>query len=126
LGASSAAAPGAAIGSLEEKEEQAKLGPHEDPAFSSADVPVQTKSLERLLSKLAKKPKPKPPKKEEKNETEAAAEDAGGNETDAKDAQKEGEAKEGGEEEAKEGGEEEAKEGETSSGEGDAEAGEEL
>jgi len=113
---------------LSEKEaEQEKIASHEDPAFTSAEVPLQTKSLERLISKLMKKPKPKPPKKEEKNETVTE-----GNETDAK--ADEGEAKEGEasteeevkeeEEEEKEEEEEERKEETTE--EGDAKAGEEL
>ncbi|CAJ1958706.1 unnamed protein product [Cylindrotheca closterium] len=75
---------------LSEKEaEQEKLASHEDPAFTSAEVPVQTKSLERLISKLMKKPKPKPVK-EEKNETATE----GSNETKAENAEeKDGEDK---------------------------------
>jgi len=105
---------------LSEKEaEQEKIASHEEPAFTSAEVPLQTKSLERLIAKLLKKPKPKPVKKEEKNET-----DTEGNETKAEEGaeKKEGEAST--EEEAKEGEEEEKKEETTE--EGDAKAGEEL
>lgn len=123
---------------LSEKEaEQEKVESHVEPAFTSAEVPLQTKSLERLISKLMKKPKPKPvKKKEEKNETTTE-----GNETDAKteegaDAEKgeeDADAEKGEEdaeasteeEEAKEGEAEETKEEATE--EGDAEAvGEEL
>merc|ERR1711966_193118 len=49
----------------------------EDPVFTSAEVPGQTKRIESLVSRLLKK-KPKPP---EKNETETNATDA--NTTDA-------------------------------------------
>lgn len=54
--------------------EQAKKASHEDPIFSSEEVPSQSKPLERLIAKLMKKPKPKP----QKNETAEA-----GNETKA-------------------------------------------
>lgn len=51
---------------MEEKlAEQETKQPHEDPAFSSDDVPLQSKSLERLMAKLSKKPKPKPVKKKD-------------------------------------------------------------
>merc|ERR1711966_322267 len=50
----------------------------EDPVFTSAEVPGQTKRIESLVSRLLKKKKPKPP---EKNETETNATDA--NTTDA-------------------------------------------
>jgi len=51
----------------------------EDPAFTSEEVPGQTKRIESLVAKLMKKPKPKPPKKNEtegveKNETEGMEE----------------------------------------------------
>mmetsp|Transcript_40066 Transcript_40066/g.96730 ORF Transcript_40066/g.96730 Transcript_40066/m.96730 type:complete len:923 (+) Transcript_40066:162-2930(+) len=122
---------------LTEKEaEQEKLESHEEPAFSSAEVPLQTKSLERLISKLLKKPKPKPVKKEknetategnetdatEGNETDAKAEDAEETDAKAEDAE-EKDAEASTEEEAKEG-EGETKEETTE--EGDAKAGEEL
>lgn len=62
---------------IEEKEaEQAEKQAYEDPAFTSEEVPLQTKSIERLMGKLNKKPKPKPPKKEAENKTETE-----GNET---------------------------------------------
>jgi hypoxia up-regulated 1 len=63
---------------LEEKQaEQAKLAGHEDPAFTSEEIPLQAKPIEKLVSKLSKKPKPKPViKKKEENKTET------GNETD--------------------------------------------
>jgi hypothetical protein len=56
----------------EKEAEQATKEAHEDPAFSSEIVPLQTKSIEKLVNKLSKKPKPKPPKKEvKKNDTDA-------------------------------------------------------
>mmetsp|Transcript_14708 Transcript_14708/g.16217 ORF Transcript_14708/g.16217 Transcript_14708/m.16217 type:complete len:932 (-) Transcript_14708:46-2841(-) len=60
----------------ENEEAQSKADPTaEEPAFVSADVPLQTKSIEKLVSKLSKKPKPKPAKKEE-NETKSEGDDA--------------------------------------------------
>jgi len=53
----------------DQEEAQASKEAWEEPAFSSTDVPKQTKSLETFIGKLSKKPKPE--KKEEKNETEA-------------------------------------------------------
>jgi len=85
---------------MEEKaEEQDSKAPHEEPAFTSAEVPLQSKSLERLMNKLSKKPKPKPPKKNEtakaNNETEAESVAADeGNETKAEEAAPEGDGKE--------------------------------
>ena len=80
---------------VEDKEkEQKKKKSHEDPAFSSEDVPLQAKSIEKLVSKLNKKPKPKPEKKEEekKNDTDADA-DASDADADAKEDSTEDEAK---------------------------------
>merc|ERR1712224_571787 len=48
---------------------QAEKQGHEDPVFTSDEVPLQTKPIQKLIAKLLKKPKPKPPKVE-KNETE--------------------------------------------------------
>merc|ERR1712078_393650 len=48
---------------------QAEKKGHEDPVFTSEEVPLQTKPIQKLIAKLLKKPKPKPPKVE-KNETE--------------------------------------------------------
>lgn len=65
---------------ISEKEaEQASKKPHEEPAFTSEEVPLQTKSMERLIAKLMKKPKPKPEKKENETKSESEA----GNETEA-------------------------------------------
>ena len=48
-----------------------------DPIFTSEEVPLQVKTLERLVGKLNKKPKPQPKKEEKKsNETEAGEEKA--------------------------------------------------
>jgi len=60
----------------EKEEAQSKAKPTEDPVFVSADVPSQTKPIEKLVSKLSKKPKPKPEKKKEENETKAEGDDA--------------------------------------------------
>lgn len=49
---------------------QAEKEGHEDPVFTSEEVPLQTKSIQKLIAKLSKKPKPKPPKVEKK-ETES-------------------------------------------------------
>eukprot|EP00538_Stauroneis_constricta_P000438 CAMPEP_0119551156 /NCGR_PEP_ID=MMETSP1352-20130426/4487_1 /TAXON_ID=265584 /ORGANISM="Stauroneis constricta, Strain CCMP1120" /LENGTH=934 /DNA_ID=CAMNT_0007597165 /DNA_START=299 /DNA_END=3103 /DNA_ORIENTATION=+ len=66
---------------IEEKEaEQATKEGHEEPAFTSAEVPLQTKTLERLVGKLNKKPKPKPAKKEEEVKTNET-DDSGANDT---------------------------------------------
>mmetsp|Transcript_4451 Transcript_4451/g.8050 ORF Transcript_4451/g.8050 Transcript_4451/m.8050 type:complete len:743 (-) Transcript_4451:48-2276(-) len=48
-----------------EKEQEAKA-PHEDPAFTSEEVPSQILPVQKLVARLVKKPKPKV----EKNETE--------------------------------------------------------
>lgn len=48
---------------------QAEKQGHEDPVFTSEEVPLQTKPIQKSIAKLLKKPKPKPPKVE-KNETE--------------------------------------------------------
>jgi len=57
---------------ISEKEaEQEATDITEDPAFKSEDVPGQIKSIEKLVSKLNRKPKPVPKKEEKKaNETE--------------------------------------------------------
>ena len=58
----------------DKEEEQAAKASHEDPAFTSEEVPLQIKPVQKLVMKLMKKPAPKV----EKNET---AEDKGENET---------------------------------------------
>jgi hypoxia up-regulated 1 len=63
----------------EKEAAQAEVAAYEDPVFTSEEVPLQTKPIEKLVSRLSKKPKPKPIVKEQKNETDADA----GNETDA-------------------------------------------
>merc|ERR1712003_584557 len=40
-------------------EEQAEKAPHDDPAFTSEEVPLQTKPIQKLVTRLSKKPKPK-------------------------------------------------------------------
>eukprot|EP00536_Pseudo-nitzschia_multiseries_P018803 jgi/Psemu1/248917/estExt_Genewise1.C_31490002 len=58
----------------EKVDAQAEKAGHEDPVFTSEEVPLQTKPIQKLIAKLSKKPKPKPPKVEkketEKNSTE--------------------------------------------------------
>merc|ERR1712157_479376 len=91
---------------LEKEEAQAAADPSEDPVFTSAEVPLLTKDIQALLSKLSKRPKPKP-KVEKKNETES---DAKANSTES--TEKEGEEKstEEGEEKSTEEGEEKSTE----------------
>merc|ERR1712238_653032 len=63
---------------------QAEMAEHDEPAFSSEEVPLQTKPIHKLISKLSKKPKPKPvvvKKETEKNSTEDKSSNEGGNET---------------------------------------------
>ena len=46
---------------IDEKEtEQSERESYEDPAFTSEEVPLQAKSIERLVSKLSKKPSSSP------------------------------------------------------------------
>jgi hypoxia up-regulated 1 len=57
---------------ISEKEaEQASKEVYEDPAYTSDEIPQESKALEKLISKLNKKPKPKP---EKKNETDSGNE----------------------------------------------------
>ena len=59
---------------LEDAEKkQKKVKAHEDPAFTSAEVPEQTKDIEALVAKLNRKKAPKPPKEEKKEEEEKPA-----------------------------------------------------
>merc|ERR1712125_214819 len=54
---------------ISDKEElQANADPTEPPAFTSEEVPLQTKSIETTVARLSRKPKPKPVV-EPKNET---------------------------------------------------------
>jgi len=60
---------------IEEKEAaQTVVNTWDAPVFNSAEVPLQTKSIERVVGKLSKKPKPKPVEDEKKNETAAVNE----------------------------------------------------
>jgi len=70
---------------VEVEEKQSKLASHEMPAFNSTEVPLQTKSLNTLISKLSRRPKPKP-KKEKKNETKDDAKNETGDDA-AKDTE---------------------------------------
>mmetsp|Transcript_24177 Transcript_24177/g.56977 ORF Transcript_24177/g.56977 Transcript_24177/m.56977 type:complete len:934 (-) Transcript_24177:73-2874(-) len=75
---------------------QAEKDGHEDPVFTSEEVPLQTKPIQKLIAKLSKKPKPKPPKVEkndtQSNNTQDDASDesasAGTSETNGKDDEK--------------------------------------
>merc|ERR1712038_694364 len=61
----------------EKEEAQAANDPASDPVFTSEEVPLQTKDLQSLISKLSRRPKPAPKKeekKDKKNETDAADE----------------------------------------------------
>lgn len=64
---------------------QAEKAAHDEPAFTSEEVPLQIKPIQKLISKLSKKPKPKPPKVEKKetemNSTDDKSSDDGDNET---------------------------------------------
>merc|ERR1712087_129191 len=55
---------------------QAEKAGHEDPVFTSEEVPLQTKPIQKIIAKLSKKPKPKPPKVEKK-ETESNSTEEG-------------------------------------------------
>ena len=55
----------------EKSEAQAAADPSEDPVFTSEEVPLQTKDLHTVISKLSRRPKPTPPKEEKKNETDS-------------------------------------------------------
>lgn len=59
------------------EEEQAEKAPHEDPAFASDEVPLQTQPIQKLVARLAKKPIPKV----KKNATEEKVSEEAGNET---------------------------------------------
>lgn len=61
---------------------QASADPTADPVFTSDEVPLQTKEIQVLVSKLSRKPKPAPKKEESKNETDAATDK---DETESKD-----------------------------------------
>jgi len=64
---------------------QSEKAGYEDPIFTSEEVPLQMIPIQKLISKLSKKPKPKPPKVEkketEKNSTEKETSNKGDNET---------------------------------------------
>jgi hypoxia up-regulated 1 len=60
----------------DKEDAQAKKQPHEDPAFLSAEVPLQTKVVEGLVLKLSRKPKPKPVKNETSTVNATATENA--------------------------------------------------
>mmetsp|Transcript_23165 Transcript_23165/g.34484 ORF Transcript_23165/g.34484 Transcript_23165/m.34484 type:complete len:958 (-) Transcript_23165:52-2925(-) len=61
---------------ISEKEEaQAANDPTTDPVFTSEEVPLQTKDIQAVVSKLSRRPKPAPKKEkkeEKKNETDSS------------------------------------------------------
>jgi hypoxia up-regulated 1 len=65
----------------EKTEAQAAADPTSDPVFTSDEVPLQTTEVQKVVSKLSRKPKPVPKKEEKKNETESE----GGDGTDTED-----------------------------------------
>lgn len=73
----------------ENTEAQAAADPTSDAVFTSDQVPLQTLEVQKVISKLSRKPKPVPKKEEKKNETDADADKK--NETDADAETKEGE-----------------------------------
>ena len=95
----------------ENEEKQAAIKPHEDPVYVSANVPLQTKDIEVLVTKLSKKKAPKPPKEEKKNETKDEEEPA----ADAKDGDGDGEKKDEGDADAEPEDKDDAKEGDDAS-----------
>merc|ERR1712127_1164319 len=57
-------------------EKQENTDPTDTPAFTSEEVPLQTKKIESLVSRLSRKPKPKPvAEKEEQDATEEKIDD---------------------------------------------------
>ena len=87
----------------DKEDEQAAKAGHEDPAFSSEEVPVQASPIQKLITKLSRKPKPKPTKKEKdddgKNTTEEGNETSSEEPVDDKDSEN-GEATEAADESA--------------------------
>ena len=74
---------------IEEKESaQAAADPAADPVFTSEEVPLQTKEIQILVSKLSRRPKPVP-KKEKKNETDTKSEKKNETDSDEKEEVKE-------------------------------------
>jgi len=76
---------------IKEKEEaQAAADPTEDPVYNSEEIPLMTKEIQGILSKLSKRPKPKPEKKNETDvETEGNATTTEGNATTTEDGDEE-------------------------------------
>merc|ERR1712137_1189892 len=73
----------------EKTEAQAAADPTTDPVFTSAEVPLQTVDLQKIVGKLSKKPKPVPKKEEEKkNETETESEEKKEDSTESSDEKK--------------------------------------
>jgi hypoxia up-regulated 1 len=59
----------------DKEDAQAAKNSHDDPAFTSAEVPLQTKAVETMVMKLSRKAKPKPVKNETKAENSTASND---------------------------------------------------
>ena len=97
---------------VEEKEAaQAALKGHEDPAFTSEEVPLQTKPVEMIVAKLSRKPAPKPEKKEEEKAEESEGEGEG-DASEGEESQEGSESDEESKEESSESESEETKDGE--------------
>jgi hypoxia up-regulated 1 len=60
---------------VEKQTNQTSILPHEDPVFTSLEIPERTKILETLLVALSKKPVPKVPKKKKTNTTDTNSTD---------------------------------------------------
>lgn len=73
------------------QDKQADTDPTDTPAFTSEEVPLQTKGIESLVSRLSKKPKPKPveEKKNETTEEEANLDEAEEKKEEAEEAKEE-------------------------------------
>lgn len=93
------------ISDMQEKQES--TDPSETPAFSSSDVPLQTKDIESLVTKLSRKPKPKPVVEEKEDSNETVADGEGKEDGEEKKEETASEIDE--EKESTESGEEEAK-----------------
>jgi len=95
----------------EKVEAQAAADPTEDPVLTSAEIPLMTKEIQGILSKLSKRPKPKVEKKDaedtnstdakDSNSTESKDEEGATEETEGDDSEKESEATDDADEEAK-------------------------
>jgi hypoxia up-regulated 1 len=75
----------------DKEDEQAGKAGHEDPAFTSEEVPEQTRPIQKLIGKLSKKPKPKPLKNETATNKKNATEDGNESSSEGAEAEKDAE-----------------------------------